>query len=436
MKKVISILLTLSVVGMLYGCLGNAANTNVKETVSENHTEQQETIPLNTEAVYDENKVMFMAQDRYDIEGDRYELYRYNYRGDLLKFPETASYIGVFSEDGLAPAQDPGSGLVGYVDRDGVFVINPKYDDASMFSKDGWAVVCQDDLWGAINIEGEEIIPCSYEDLSSFFPSGYAVFGVKDDADEWMRYGILDTDGNVIVEAQYDEISFVFDGYFCADLNYGGIPCMFTPYGSVIDFAGNELDSLNDYNSGDNDSVGKQYYFTNNNKLYKLTVGDTEQMDANTLLRQEEFDGANFHIIETDYEISHKRVATTETGVGYGVTENGKTVIPFRYDQIYCIGRYFVGVIWNGNNNSTSLDIYDADYKMTAEGLNYSIVEPHQKEQRLPDGYFYVYKVEGDEKLYGIIDAAGNVIVEPVYYRGITYCTYENLAKFPNWGIG
>lgn len=66
--------------------------------------------------------------------------------------------------EGLTARLDSASGLWGYVDAGGAWIIQPRWQEAGLF-RDGQALVRRDWLWGVIDRSGTEVIPCVHEDL-------------------------------------------------------------------------------------------------------------------------------------------------------------------------------------------------------------------------------------------------------------------------------
>lgn len=390
MKKFLTILLSVVMVLALVGC------NDSKE--ASNHQKK----PENTEktALYDEDQVLFVAQDRCDVEDDGYKIYAYNYKGELLNAAEN---IGYYAENGLAPAADRNTGLVGFVDKEGVFQIEPKYEDAAPFSKDGIALVKikADEYYkykcGYINSKGEEITPCIYDSATSFFDCGYALAHTTKKMEveegyitdvEWKNF-IIDKKGNVVVEidtiAEKREIKAVYKDYFVCKTEDGEI--------ETFDFQGKKISEIKDSNE-------------------------------NTTKNE-------------DFEITCKSVATTQSGSAYGITKNGKTVIPFEYDEICQYGEYFVAIKYTGRNvnfNQT-FDIYDKNFNKTAENIKYAFSENRNEKYgsrcQLPNGYFQIIVENREyEWVYGIVDYTGKIIVEPVFGDEIICYTYEGTGVF------
>ncbi len=426
MKKITAIIGVLLMLMVPVGC-NDSHNDNFQHPPATSQKTQ-----------YSEDQVLFMTQDRYDIEGDRYEVYAYNYKGDLLNAPNSSAHIGYYAENGLAPAADQSTGKVGFVDKDGVFQIEPVYDDAAPFSKYGIALVKKqmgdsyyETKCGYINSKGEEIVPCKYDTATSFFNCGYAMVSIEKQSndpenylmEDW-KHCVIDTKGNVIIEIDVQtekrQLEYVYSDYFICITENGA---------AIFDYANNQLDEIaSNLNDAQYDT-----YVSDKDCVYKITYKKAEG-DTYKKVKSMRFDGKKFIEDKKDYEILSKRVATTQSGMGYGIVKGEKTVVPFEYDRIDPYGEYFVAIKYKGTNGyPQTFDIYDKDYNKTAENLDYNFYdrwEPYGPNCQLPNGYFQIYVEKDYEDLYGIIDYTGKVIVEPIFSRGINLCTYEGNRSF------
>jgi hypothetical protein len=90
----------------------------------------------------------------------------------------------------------------GYINDKGAIVIEPKYDDAEVFSNDALAPVKDDKNWGFINDSGKMVIPAQYQisagGLLSIFKSDEKGFvnGIARVKNE-KKWGFIKTDGAV-----------------------------------------------------------------------------------------------------------------------------------------------------------------------------------------------------------------------------------------------
>ena len=130
-----------------------------------------------------------------------------HFDGDLCPFnaasePINAPAPGYYWEqdyDGIK------AGKWGYIDTKGNIVVQPEYTYVIGFwNGDGERCVVAklvDDklLWGAIDQSGKEVIPCVYDSLYTRWGDAFA-FRREDNE----LYGVMDLDGNVIVEPQFE----------------------------------------------------------------------------------------------------------------------------------------------------------------------------------------------------------------------------------------
>lgn len=170
-------------------------------------------------------------------------------------------------------------GKWGFIDSEGKVIVEPKYVFAAGFYNGGGdhSVVARfvDDklCWGVIDLYGNEVIPCKY-------PCLYCRWGeaVAFQCEENGPYGVMDFDGNVIVEPQFDYIEaydpkhklvtagddsdhvgvysvelkkmLIPPEYDCVDYNDRMISCelSWTCKDRYFDYSGNELD-FSEYDS-------------------------------------------------------------------------------------------------------------------------------------------------------------------------------------------
>lgn len=135
-------------------------------------------------------------------------------------------------------------GKWGYVNDMGQVVINYKYDSADFFT-DGRAKVGKDGKFGFINSDGKEIIKMKYNTIDKINDNIYKVSAggsYKDGALLNEKYGFIDYSGNVILEPKYETITSFKNGValISANSKYGYInenfqiivPCQFSAIGS------------------------------------------------------------------------------------------------------------------------------------------------------------------------------------------------------------
>lgn len=420
----------------------NVDNSNIS---TNNSTSDAPDYNLDTKQQFDENTPLFICQDRADIEDDRLTVYYYNYKGDPIQ-TNNAGTIGMHSKNGLAPAYDPATEKVGFVDKSGVFVIEPQWDEAASFSDNGIALVrsyseeSKRSQFSYINSQGDLIFPHTYDIATSFYPKGLAIIGIADEAEDCIKFGVIDEKGTLIIETKYIFIDHIVGDY---------IYCSTEDEHIIYDLCGNKLFSDTSDNNADE-------YFFHDGFLYRDNHEEWNQDEKIILkavwlkemfmvprsyifsyIKPEIFDGTDFIPSYNDQkpQIRIERVATTSTGYGCGIQLNQETVIPYEYNRIIPYGDFYVAIKYiDGNENNQTIDIFNEKFQKTAEDLPYNFnwqrVDSIGQNMILPSGYFdvYVYDEDVDIPLHGIIDFTGKIIVPLLYHRGISLYTYEGLG--------
>src|SRR5690625_1971946 len=109
-----------------------------------------------------------------------------------------------FNDDAAGVMKD---GKWGFINRSGQMIIEPQFDNARDFHA-GIALIHQDGEWKYINKQGK---------ILDHFPTKDKVYGFTDNGRAILRdgdkIGIMDTEGNIIVEPQYQEIKAYKHGY-------------------------------------------------------------------------------------------------------------------------------------------------------------------------------------------------------------------------------
>ena len=440
-KKIMALVLSLVMVLSLFGC--GKDNNDVDETKGTDENNQVIYTNENSNSPYAEDEVLFVAQNIYDIEEDSHILHFYNYNGvhldELDTSVSTVISLKNYAKNGLTPAMDTSNGKYGYINRDGSFIIDAKYDEAYSFSDDGLALVmCEEkyesaynkiEKYGFINSKREEIIPCIYDCATSFYPSGYAIIGNCDfqinemdyvDTSNY-RYGVIDKNGEFIIEQKYEGIYPITGKYIlCREENHKYV--IYNTSGSIVyEFEINKTDGYIDcYTIGDDvfytnanyDGSRREYYIFNGNEF-------VDYYNSNI--------GKYYHISDLSSNLKYvlKEINSTECKIG--IAYNDEEVIPCEYDYIYSVKDYFVAVKYSTARGK--IDIYNSNFEKTAEDLSYEYIDRDDEfgeHAELPNGYFCIG--DGNDK-YGIIDYTGRIIVEPIY-ENVGVNTYESIGKF------
>lgn len=116
------------------------------------------------------------------------------------------------------PTYAPGTELYGMLSVTGEIVIEPKYEYLDLFSKEGLARFCDHGSWGFVNTKGVEVIPAQYEDANNF-SEGLAA--VKVDG----LYGFVDMTGMMVIEPQFEGVQdgFIYGRCVYMDGNREGL---------------------------------------------------------------------------------------------------------------------------------------------------------------------------------------------------------------------
>ncbi len=90
-------------------------------------------------------------------------------------------------------------GKYGYIDKSGKIVINPQFEEAYDFSKEGLALVKLSDKYGYIDKSGKIVINPQFEDAYSFGEEGLAIVKLSD------KYGYIDKSGKIVINPQFED---------------------------------------------------------------------------------------------------------------------------------------------------------------------------------------------------------------------------------------
>lgn len=141
-----------------------------------------------------ENKVNMFSQDLVAVKLDDGWGY-VNSKGKVVikgQFGEAHP----FADNGLALVSIDGH--YGYINTEGKFEINPMYSQAKSFSgESSLALVKRGGKCGYINSKGEEVIPCQFDEAYTF-SNGLAKIGVGG------KYGFIDEKGKLVINPIYD----------------------------------------------------------------------------------------------------------------------------------------------------------------------------------------------------------------------------------------
>lgn len=134
-------------------------------------------------------------------------------KGDT-KFDMTFKHAGSFTKDGLATVAN-NNGEFGYINKNGEISISFQFEDAEDFSE-GFAIVeTKDEHLKLINTKGETICALPTKYRYSCVKDGMLAF--KDDDKD--TFGYMDTKGNIVLPAIYEDAEDFKDGKAQVELN-------------------------------------------------------------------------------------------------------------------------------------------------------------------------------------------------------------------------
>lgn len=231
-------------------------------------------------------------------------------------------------------------GKYGYMNKKGVRIIPTVFDAADDFT-DGYAIVSRDNLYGVIDTSGKFVIDAEYQFI---YYLGDGFFQIKNESG---RAGVISSIGELVIQPNFDHIFHLQKNYFMVEAN--GL-------------------------SGCYDITGKQIYPAASQMQLFFVQGRS--------------------LISKD----------GKTGM---IDTTGKYIFPADYDSI--------GYFFNGYATIYRNGVYGA-----ADSTGKIIVPPRYTELRPYLNGYAVFRKKGK---FGFVDSNGNVISEP---------EYEDLGAFVN----
>ncbi|MBQ7624808.1 MAG: WG repeat-containing protein, partial [Clostridia bacterium] len=300
-------------------------------------------------------------------------------------------------------------GKWGFVNLDGKVVVEPKYVYAIGFWNGGGehSVVARfvdgKLRWGVIDLTGKEVIPCIY-------PEAYCRWGeaVAFKEEGKCLYGLLDFDGNVIVEPKFDYIE-AYDpkhrmvtagesehdlGVYSVELGKMIIPAEFdcVDYGERMisceikhtckdkyyDYEGNEL-PFNDYES--------VFEYNDVLKAWKDGKVGVIDWDGSIIVPFILEDGTDIH---TDYYRKGYYITGSHMLVGLSKTD-GTVILPEIYSNISFHGGLVIASSWTDTKHSIKDALFTIDGVLLMEGRyrRMRIGDDGILEAETPQGKYY-----------------------------------------------
>lgn len=291
-----------------------------------------------------------------------------------------------FAANGLARVEV--NNQVGYINASGEYVIEPKFGSAEDFDEHGMAHVFYQGKHGFIDINGNWIIENKYVMIEKFTEDGLARVCVKTD-DETYIYGYIDRKGNEVIPAKYPECNDFSNGLAAVRNNDGdwgfvdtkGNMVIEPQYMLVTDFADNGLAFAK---LRDSSKAG----YIDKNGVYKITL------DGSSTYVGRPFNKFGIAIVT----VSGRPKLITETGAL--VTEDFFVEIQDFDENGWAVATKTKGV--SGYINTKAEFVINGDYSSYTDFVN---------------GFARVKK---DGK-WGFINTKGELVVECKYYRATDF---------------
>ncbi|MGN0555175.1 MAG: WG repeat-containing protein, partial [Candidatus Fimenecus sp.] len=316
------------------------------------------------------------------------------------------------------------AGIWGYVDENGNEVIPPQYIYAFDFT-DGIALVCkgkwtidkkwdsphnignywtEEELWGAIDRTGKEVIPFLFDSLEAFADTT-EVFSAHYGGWETGKWGVISRTGEWLVEPIFSDIGPLYkDGLF---------------------FFGQE-----DAESDSEDILFGVYDLHQQKVIFEPQFSDVEFTDDG-YLEVEVFEESLGRFVQKIIDLHGKEVFPSvysfisawrepyeviirdESGSRHGlIDKNGNVLLPCKYD-----------IVWNGISYQKRRMVVPQDGKQAVIDFDENVI--------IPAEYYKIYGLDrplltvqdGDRDNYneGLITHDGTVVIPPKYRR-IDWC--------------
>ena len=318
------------------------------------------------------------------------------------------------------------AGIWGFVNENGEEIVRPQYIYAQDFDR-GIAIVCkgewtrdkkweegghkgkywtEEELWGAIDKDGNEVIPFIFDEIKDFWteePVYMAHYGGWREG----KWGVIDNHGNWLVEPIFEDLDyeyhdglFIFydDDRFCDvpagiyDLNEQKV--LFKPQFEDVSF---EDDGWIRVEMQD-ENLGRRIQ-----KLIDRDGNEKFHSEYSTILPWK----------KPYYEVRINDKKGTKTGL---IDEDGTVILPCEYEIPYY-----------GINQEKKLITFVEDGKQGLKDFEGRVlIDPKYDEIHVLDKpLITVYAGKGENRKEGLIDYCGNVVI-PTKYRNIQWMSEEH----------
>jgi hypothetical protein len=263
----------------------------------------------------------------------------------------------------------------GYLNENGIIIVPFEYDGGSSLFINGKARVCKNSKWGTIDERGNIVIPFEYDQIDNFV-SGYASAkkngkigrideqgkSIIEDVEEiangiykgkkFEKWGMEDTNGNIIITFEYDFIGTFYDGQ--ATIKKDGLSGEVDEKGNGFiifkenkSFIGNYGEKIDNWKFGIKDISGKEIIPAIYDKIEEFHNGKAKAY------KDKKYIGGGHWSPNYSYK------------VGF-IDVQGKIVIPFEYDEI----EDFVEGKAKARKRGKTVYIYEKEFEYKQREIN------------------------------------------------------------------
>lgn len=296
--------------------------------------------------------------------------------------------------EGLRSKADKTSGLYGFVNPKGKWVVEAKYDTIIQEFRYGQAIVKKDGKCGTINTKGEAQIPFRYRWIASESRGRYPV---QNEAFQW---GFCDASGAEIIACQFENFRF--------SQRHKELIVQQERKWGVINGQGEVLIPFL-YRDIKSDPQKKAYLLT------PLPVWNASSIGGE----------AHFQIAcDSLHYLGEGRYATTMIGKKALLNENGKTLLPYAYDYI---SAFYQGLAIVRKDTLYGVVRKDGTWLLALQYRNIRFQEVY-----LEVGQYLLGRI-----FYSLYDYRGNALSLPVYtsFRAPTEGLIPVQDQHARWGL-
>lgn len=283
-----------------------------------------------------------------------------------------------------------------------------------------------DSKWGYINQDGEVVIECKYDSASEFDNDGYAVVGMETDSDAseyYTIYGLINTKGEEIISPDYSYINSSI-GWECDNYGYRTITRLPYPlyyeeqYSGVIDNNGNIMISP-EYNSISN--IGDSGYYIAcdaETNMYGIIDEDYEwvcEPDYSWMETTWERSTGNVAKVDGDYAL----IAGYDFQEGHGakiINEYGETIVPMDYYNIDFGVGMDRAIVEDSNGYYGAIDLH-GNVQIPCQYDEMGNFSYGDETYAIRDGDVFLVDIYGNERYFTDLDITGQVASNLYYVR-------------------